>query len=130
MQTPKDVHNVNSAAEYLAWFRKFLAGKRAAGASVVEFESSVQLVAYVNHGRWIVDCECGAGNSVDPSWSVACCVGCGAIHRDLVFPADVSAVETCLTQRAFHVNRNFDPRRGEDVATIRRENTSRGLRDR
>ena len=95
MQTAADIHNVKSEAEYLAWHIEFCARNRATGLTDVRpHRVESVLTAYINHGRWVVDCECGAGNAVHPEWMIACCGSCGAIHSGIVFPTtdDVAVV--------------------------------------
>jgi hypothetical protein len=67
---------------------------------------------YVNHGRWVADCICGA--SVCPFESgESVCLSCGRRYR-LKFPPQRAAIEQALAERPREENRNWSPRRGAD----------------
>ena len=100
-------------------------------------ESDTPLAVYVNHGRWIADCSCGAGVACDPDIGVAVCfthtdpddpTGSIAtlIHTALVWPADRAAVESALEARDLNRNRNWTS--DETVGDLVQENvTARGV---
>lgn len=56
--------------------------------------------AYYNHGRWVVDCECGSAQVTDPNdRRVFCpfCVNGGTpVWRPVVWPNDWQAIEQAL----------------------------------
>lgn len=78
------------------------------------------MVAYVNHGRLLVDCAvCYSGVHVDAVDEVAPCFLCGTTWRGrhIAFPPDLEAVDRALGARRTD-QRNFDPRRGDTLASL------------
>ena len=77
-------------------------------------------VAYVNEGRWVIDCDCGNGCIAGPvGWdggnvSVAICFECGSVYRP-AFPLTRASIETVLLARPAVHQRNFmaDPANAE-----------------
>lgn len=65
------------------------------------------ITAYVNHGRWAADCECGDTYYVSPSDPVGFCYGgCGNAEQDgksrpVIFPANREEVEAALLEREY-----------------------------
>lgn len=90
------------------------------------------LQAYVNHGRWIVKCECGGA---EKAWEegVFMCQSCfnaghGHKYRQAVFPKDRQKIEALLALRPLP-NRNWNNLhdrirlgRDETAADLEREN--------
>ena len=78
--------------------------------------------AYVNHGRWLVDCVCGNGVPVDrvDGPAEAVCFSCGAVWTGIVFPDERREIETLLTTRRWDTHQNWKP--GETVDKLQREN--------
>lgn len=130
-------HKITSAEDYLRVATKQIAKLQQAGYDVAIHEDPTTCHAYINYGRWIIDCACGAGNAVDPAFAFAVCVACGAIHRDIRYPADRAAIEATLSDRARAVNRNWEPteiahargrERGDTLASLQAENAAHGVR--
>jgi hypothetical protein len=71
--------------------------------------------AYVNHGRWVVDCPfCPSASFASPSDPRFFCAACrnGFVGGDLVhvdFPDEIDAIEAALLARPNEVNRNWTP---------------------
>ena len=89
--------------------------------------SDGQLVAEVNHGRWIVKCECGGAEKM---WEEAIfmCMSCmNAQHkhqyRRATFPNQRAQIEKALLKRPVK-NRNWQL--GETLAQLRDENKEHG----
>ena len=85
------------------------------------------LVAYVNRGRWVADCEadrCDAGIAVSPNWKTAACFGCGARYKKVKWPRDRKKAELVLEKRPVMNSRNW---RGETLAVLRAENAAHGI---
>lgn len=79
-----------------------------------------QLVAYVNEGRWLVDCpRCNNGIPVSPDWSIAGCRACGRVYSAVVFPSEFHIIEALLHERDFE-HQQWKP--GESVKALRDEN--------
>lgn len=57
-----------------------------------------QLRAQVNHGRWVANCACMSAQIVTPADPRMWCVECGTGWWQIVFPADVDAVEQQLAE--------------------------------
>ena len=90
-----------------------------------------ELDAYINQGRWVVDCPNCSGavcaSKMDP-WFF--CIYCGVGVYDVKFPPDAAAIEAVLLKRPEHDgwfarSRNWRP--SETVAGLRRENAERGI---
>jgi hypothetical protein len=100
----------------------------------VAANTSGDIAARINHGRWIVDCQgCNSALVVDLSELVYMCVECGNAANEgkwlkVILPKNRSAIEAELLKRPWNgrnpaeaVNRNWSP--GETVATLKQENT-------
>jgi hypothetical protein len=92
------------------------------------------VLAYVNHNRWMADCECGGAAVVDPENPDRgfFCFGCyNIIHtglpRRVVYPdAEVRCgVERALLLRPDPAVRNWLP--GEAVVNLELENIAHGI---
>lgn len=123
-----DFHKVTSRQEYRALVEKAMAKRRAHGfsdARVIEVQDPV--AAYINHGRWVIDCDCGAGNMVEPEWHMAACLGCGAVRYNIILPSeeDRAKIEEVLNIRPRFVNRNWNP--GETIEKLKFENIEHKL---
>uniref|UniRef100_A0A6M3IXM5 Uncharacterized protein n=1 Tax=viral metagenome TaxID=1070528 RepID=A0A6M3IXM5_9ZZZZ len=90
-------------------------------------EEAAPLEAYVNHGRWIVKCECGGAEKAFENGLFMCrsCWNAGHRHkyRRVIFPAARVAIESVLEKRPVP-NRNWIP--GESVTDLERENDEHG----
>lgn len=130
IHTALDLHGVRTPEDYRAAHAGAIANLVGRGRRVAVHESADPLVARIDHNRWIVDCECGAGNATDPEWAIACCFGCGAVHAQIVFPdaAERAAIERALLARPRPETRHWDPRVGETLADLWRENAEHGVK--
>lgn len=102
-----------------------------------ETEVEGELLAYVNHGRWIAECPDGCGFAVVTSRDkpVFFCRKCrnatvGGKFRRVVYPPDIDKIEYHLLKRpARHPleapTRNWKP--GEAIADLIRENAAHGV---
>lgn len=93
-------------------------------------KSTEQLLAYVNHGRWVVDCPCGSAQLACRSDRRFWCVDCQnawALGKwvGVTWPKDEADIEGLLAQRPFPKNRNWHPT--EDAMTLVAENVAAGL---
>jgi predicted RNA-binding Zn-ribbon protein involved in translation (DUF1610 family) len=89
--------------------------------------------AYINHGRWVVDCAiCASAVVAEPQDPVFSCPTCGSggVWRKVEFPAPAvqEEIERLLLLRPGFRNaapaRNWMP--GETVADLRRQNLAAG----
>ena len=103
-----------------------------------EDNTSGEVAARINHGRWLVDCGgCNSALVIDLSQPVFMCVECGNAANDgkwfqVTVPTNRKAIETELLKRPWNgrnpasaVNRNWEP--GETVAMLKQENTDHGI---
>jgi len=93
----------------------------------IKFDETISntstLQAYVNHGRWLVKCECGGA---EYAWEekLFMCQSCwNANHkhefRKIKFPKERKQIEELLSKRPI-VNRNWKP--NETIEDLIREN--------
>src|ERR1051326_1440874 len=118
---PREHHGAQTPAEYARRHAQHMHEKGTRGHRSQVHDSPVALVARIDHNTWLVDCECGAGNAVDPDWPVAHCFGCGAVHRQIrVPPIELrQLIEAPLLRRVQPHLRSWTP--GETVEQLERE---------
>lgn len=77
----------------------------------------------VNHGRWLIDCECSGAELAFNESIFMCMACCNGNHkhqyRRLVFPKNRRGIEMELIQRP-EPNRNWYP--GETLAKLKADN--------
>lgn len=102
------------------------------------------VLARIDHGRWLADCECGGAEYVDPNDPIFFCLACGnsaqaGAARLVAFPKDAAEIEMALLARpveatgssAFEramtarplvagLERSWSP--GESLAQLRQQN--------
>ena len=122
IQTALNLHGVRDAEQY-GTFHEYFMARNAKTTTVVEGS----VVAYLNHGRWVIDCDCGAGAATHPEWRVSRCFACGAVRSGVKFPNGWRGIEKVLMKRTDETNRNWYP--GETAADLRAENADHGLRE-
>ena len=125
--TYRDGHLVRDRAAYAAAQAHTIGKLRARGRDVAVSTSLDPIVARINENRWIVDCVCGSGCHVDLDAGtpvVARCFFCGAIHTQVVLPANRTAIEAALLKRPRAATRNWRP--DETVAALEAENAAHG----
>lgn len=127
IETARDVHMVRNEAELALEHAALIRRKRQRGIRVHVHDSFDPKVARIDHGRWLIDCDCGAGNACDPEMKKAFCAACGAVHPNVVFPDDRENVEFILLARRRSENRNFDPTK-ERFLDLAKENAEHGVR--
>ena len=87
-------------------------------------EKSPPMQAYINHGRWLVKCECGGAEKVWEEGWIMCC-SCfnekhGNKYRKTKFPKNRRQIEELLILRPMR-NRNW--MLGESIKQLKLENT-------
>lgn len=92
--------------------------------------------AYVNHGRWVVNCQCGAGVRIAPPEPNVRCRDCHTIITP-EYPPDWKSGNVVLRNRPNPQNRNWIPSleaavtlgtdKAETVDDLARENHAHGL---
>jgi hypothetical protein len=87
-------------------------------------ETGKTVAAFVDHGRWVAECECRGGMACSPHISYAICLDCGRRYR-IKFPSAKAIAEaTELLDERPEQNRNWHPHRGERPRALRDENES------
>jgi hypothetical protein len=71
------------------------------------FEVDEPRDAYINHSRWVVDCDCNGAGLTSLQWKVSCCFDCGRVFTNVMFPKDAKAIETELLKRREDTTRNW-----------------------
>lgn len=99
----------------------------ACGLSMTVHQDDTPLVAFVNSNRWVVLCQCRAGNAVDLASSTARCGECGAFHPNVSLPSNRVEIEAALTARPDPFTRNWSA--GGTVAELLAENLSLGVKE-
>jgi hypothetical protein len=89
---------------------------KAKGEQVLEV--SAPRAAYVNWGRWVVDCECNGAGLSDRKIKQACCFDCGRVY-DVTFPKRAAQIEKVLLERPDPASRNWA---GETVQALLDDN--------
>jgi hypothetical protein len=82
-------------------------------------EIDVPQDAYINHGRWVVDCQCNGAGLTSPSFKVSCCFDCGRVYTNITFPKQVKKIEEALVARYNQSSRNW---KGESLQVLLNEN--------
>jgi hypothetical protein len=88
------IYGCATEAEYREKHAVFCARNRT---SIVA-ERRETVMAYLNNGRWVADCLCGAGMGAYPGWASRC-FGCGAIYVDVIFPTAWEDGEDVIWER-------------------------------
>ena len=97
--------------------------------------TSGEVAARINHGRWLVDCPgCNSALVVDLSQPVFMCFECGNNHNGgkwlaVTIPGNRTIIEAELLKRPWNgrnpaeaINRNWEP--GETVATLNKKTST------
>ncbi len=100
---------------------------RRAGSQGVKFNPKLSdappLLAYINHGRWLADCECKGAELVFDEGLLVCLSCFNKAHgyqpRRVAFPEERLAIEALLERRPLE-NQNWRP--GESLAQLQAEN--------
>jgi hypothetical protein len=109
IETALDQHLARTRDELWRRHEEFVAQQAARGRRVAVHESPEPVDVYIDHGKWVIRCECGAGNAADPDANEARCFACGAVHTAVVFPEERIAVEALLLARPNSLTRNWWP---------------------
>ncbi len=88
------------------------------------WQSQEKAKAYVNFGRWLIDCVwCKKGVLTRPDWGVAFCATCGARYEQgmVIFPSD-PRIENALLLRPNPDTQHWDDRQtAEDLLRENKE---------
>ena len=89
------------------------------------FENTTPKEAYINHSRWVVQCECNGAGLTDRVLSISCCFDCGAVYTNVVFPGEAKQIELALMKRKSLTSRNWTV--GESLDMLIKENKDHGV---
>lgn len=120
----RELHGVTTADALVAMHKNHIGRLRQRGMRYVVHTSPDPVLAFISANKWVAQCACGAGNAVNPEWSMTCCFGCGAVHTTVVVPREWREIERLLMRRA-PLQRHWMP--GETVADLIGENLAAGL---
>lgn len=115
--TAKTIARRDGVMTVTDWLRKAAARK---GAMVPDMVGGAPVIARIDHGRWIADCECKGAEYVDPDEPVFLCLSClnqgnGGHMRPVKFPSpkDRAKIEKNLSPENYHSwNETEDPIHG------------------
>jgi len=82
------------------------------------FEVTDPIDAYINHGRWVINCECNGGGLTSPMFKVSCCFDCGRRYVNIIFPQNAKKIEKALMKRREAHHRNW---KGESLQVLASE---------
>jgi hypothetical protein len=84
--------------------------------------------AEINHGRWLINCECNGAAVTCPKARIGCCFDCGRVHTNVVFPSrgQRGKIEKTLLARPMP-NRNW--KRGETLKFLLAENVEHDIKE-
>lgn len=97
-----------------------------------EIAHGAPLLARVEHGRWLVQCDfCAGAQLASRGDRRFFCIDCqnaahGGKWRRVVWPGDHADIESALLERPVPATRNWNP--GETVADLHRENAEYGVK--
>lgn len=75
--TALDIAKKDNCSSVLSWIKRVAAARRIKPSLVVSTEPGAEVVARIDHGRWIADCpDCNGAEYVDPDEPVFFCFGC------------------------------------------------------
>jgi hypothetical protein len=89
-------------------------------------ENNTPINAYINHGRWVVNCpECNGAGLASRTIKVSCCFDCGAVFTQVVFPRLAPTIEQTLLKRPDIASRNWTT---ESIMELVQENKNHGVK--
>jgi len=103
------------------WDRILAERSEAEGETISLSQTGKTAVARVDHGRWLIDCECGDAAFAWAAHPEAACMGCGAVYGVQFPPAETVAKAEAVLDGRREANRNWFPDR-ETVKDLRAEN--------
>ncbi len=119
-------HGVTSEASYRAFVARQIQKLRKAGYDVAIQVVPAPHLARVDLGRWILDCDCGAGVAIHPEWPTAGCCACGRIYNHIVYLIAPENIERVLMERPRVETRFWFPT--ETLAQLEDENVRHRVR--
>ena len=104
-----------SVDEIIDYWDRFLANHRPPKQII---ETGLEVVPFINGGRWVADCECAGGMLCWDRNPTACCLSCGRRYSvRWQLPALRSEVIRTLACRPVS-NQNWDPRLVDDLGEM------------
>jgi hypothetical protein len=91
------------------------------------YEIDMPREAYINHGRWVVNCECNGAGLTSREFGITCCFDCGRVYKKIIFPENAQAIELLLLNRRDQTERNWNI--GEPIELLEKDNLDHGVND-
>lgn len=110
---------VTDAASYRSVHADALRGR-----DVQPYDDDTPRDAYINHGRWVMDCVCNGAGLTSLALGISCCFDCGRVFTAIRFPRNAKRIEGLLLARPALDSRNW---RDESLAILRDENAQKGV---
>lgn len=112
-------HVFTKAEEVVVFWEEFLSRQRPPKRPI---KADHSVAPYINHSRWLADCDCGGGMLCWDRNPYACCLTCGTFY-EVDWPAPqvrAEAVRLIATRNV--VNRNWDHHKGETAQELMAQN--------
>jgi len=91
------------------------------------YEIDTPREAYINHGRWVVNCECNGAGLTSREFGMTCCFDCGRVYNQIIFPENAQLIELALLDRRDQTERNWNI--GESIELLKKDNSDHGVND-
>ena len=88
-------------------------------------ENAEPQTAYINHGRWVIDCQCTGAGLTSRTMNISCCFDCGAVYTTIIFPRHAKKIEDVLLKRPDLATRNWA--QGESLELLLADNKAHGV---
>jgi hypothetical protein len=89
------------------------------------YEIDTPREAYINHGRWVVNCECNGAGLTSRDFGITCCFDCGRVYTEIIFPDNAQIIELLLLDRRDQNRRNWNI--GESIELLKKDNSDHGV---
>ena len=89
------------------------------------YEIDMPREAYINHGRWVVNCQCNGAGLTSREFSVTCCFDCWRVYTNIIFPENAQKIELLLLDRRFETDRNWNI--GDSIELLEKDNLDHGV---
>lgn len=100
--TSKHYSPTGISMDYLTTQRDIIHKTRGVFLEINQVPAGKPVLARIERGQWIADCECGGATFVDPEWPYTFCFNCrtnGSHLRPVEFPENWKEIELTLLER-------------------------------
>ena len=91
------------------------------------YEIDTPREAYINHGRWVVNCECNGAGLTSREFGMTSCFDCGRVYNQIIFPENAQLIELALLDRRDQTETNWNI--GESIELLKKDNSDHGVND-